>query len=432
MQGNRRWKQDIQNAINMITKKAGLHENWPQFTLLVLVNAFVGAMLGLERAVLPGLGKEVFGLNVNTAILSFIMAFGISKAIANYGVAKLTRKYSRKQVLVTGWIFALPVPFLLMYAESWSWVIAANILLGINQGLAWSATVIMKVDIVGQKNRGLAMGINEFAGYVAVGLASYLASELASRYGFAYFPFIPGIFFAAAGLLTTVWLVRDTTHFVHAESAVSKIQPLKNVWKDTTWRHKNIGTVTLNGLVNNMNDAVVWGLLPMLLLQRNMGIAEIGVVAGIYPVVWGLLQLFTGKMGDVYCKKQIITAGMLLQAAAILLLALSHSLWVLAGASALLGLGTALVYPNFLTVVAESSHPSQRAETLSIFRFWRDSGYVIGALLAGLLADLAGLSTAILVVAALTAAAGLVAHFRMCCTMKKLYPSTDCLKPALY
>lgn len=412
--------------------KTGLQENWKQFSILVLVNAFVGAMIGLERAVLPGLGKDVFGLDANTAILSFIMAFGITKAISNYSVAKLSKRFNRKQILMAGWWAALPVPFLLMYADSWSWVIAANILLGINQGLAWSSTVIMKVDMVGQKNRGLAMGINEFAGYLSVGLASYLASSIAANYGYAYFPFIPGLFFAAAGLLVSAFLIKDTTHFVHAESATSKMVLLKNVWKETTWKHKNISTVTLNGLVNNMNDAVVWGLLPVLLLSRDFSIHEIGIIAGIYPAVWGVLQLFTGKMGDVYCKKQIISAGMLLQAVAIILLAISVQFWLLIAAAVLLGLGTALVYPNFLTVVAENSHPSQRAESLSIFRFWRDSGYVIGALLAGVLADMVGMSTAIVIIGGITATAGIIAHFRMCCTLKKVFPSVDCTQPALY
>jgi len=411
--------------------ETGLKTNWQQFTLLVLVNAFVGAMIGLERAVLPGLGKNVFGLDANTSILSFIMAFGITKALSNYSVANLAKRLNRKRILVAGCIAALPVPFLLMYAESWSWVIAANIFLGINQGLAWSATIIMKIDIVGQKNRGLAMGINEFAGYLSVGLASYLASHLAAKYGYAYFPFIPGLFFAAAGLLVTAFLVKDTTHFVHAESITSKTVLLKNVWKETSWDHRNIGSVTLNGIVNNMNDAVVWGLLPVLLLQRDFTITEIGIIAGIYPVVWGVTQLFTGRMGDIYCKKQIITIGMMLQAIAILMLALSSQIWLLITASVLLGLGTALVYPNFMTVVAENTHPSQRAESLSIFRFWRDSGYVIGALLAGLLADQFGMVTALLIIAAATAIAGMVAHARMCCTLKKLYPSKDCFQPSL-
>ncbi len=404
----------------------GLTQNKYQFGLLVLVNAFVGGMVGLERAVIPGLAKGVFGLDANTAVLSFVAAFGISKAVSNYSVAKLTKKFNRKTILITGWLFALPVPLLLMYAPNWNWILFANILLGINQGLAWSSTVIMKIDLAGNKNRGLAMGINEFAGYLSVGLASYLASSIAARYGYAFFPFIPGLAFAALGLMMSVFLVKDTTHFVHAESSASNIALLKNVWKDTTWEHKNISSVTLNGLVNNMNDGVVWGLLPIVLIQRGFSIYLVGIVAGIYPVVWGISQLFTGKMGDIYCKKQIITIGMLLQAVAIVLLALSSALSVLIISSVLLGLGTALVYPNFLTVVAENTHPSQRAETLSIFRFWRDSGYVVGALLAGALADAFGLTNALLIIAGITAAAGIVAHFRMCCTLKKWWRDTDC------
>ena len=404
----------------------GLGHNKYQFGLLVLVNAFVGAMVGLERAVIPGLAKGTFNLDANTAVLSFVAAFGISKAVSNYGVAKLSKRFSRKTILIAGWLFALPVPLLLMYAPNWNWIVFANILLGINQGLAWSSTVIMKIDLVGPKNRGLAMGINEFAGYLAVGLASYLASSIAGSYGFAFFPFIPGLFFAAMGLLISIFLVKDTTHLVLTESATSNIALLDNVWKDTTWKHKNISTVTLNGLVNNMNDAVVWGLLPLLLMQRGFSISQIGIVAGIYPVVWGISQLFTGKMGDRYCKKQIITVGMLLQAVAILMLALLSGLPALVLSSILLGLGTALVYPNFLTVVAESSHPTQRAETLSIFRFWRDSGYVLGALLAGVLADAFGLVVALVIIAAITATAGLIAHFRMCCTLKQWWQDVSC------
>jgi len=404
----------------------GLAQNKYQFGLLVLINAFVGAMVGLERAVIPGLAKDTFNIDANTAVLSFVAAFGISKAFSNYSVAKLTKTFNRKTILITGWLFALPVPLLLMYAPNWNWILFANILLGINQGLAWSSTVIMKIDLVGNKNRGLAMGINEFAGYLSVGLASYLASSIAARYGFAFFPFIPGLAFAALGLMMSVFLVKDTTHFVQAESNTSNIALLKNVWKDSTWRHKNISSVTLNGLVNNMNDGVVWGLLPILLTQRGFSIYQVGIVAGIYPVVWGVSQLFTGKMGDGYCKKQIITIGMLLQAAAISLLALSAALPLLIVSSVLLGVGTALVYPNFLTVVAENTHPSQRAETLSIFRFWRDSGYVIGALLAGVLADAFGLMSALFIIAGITAAAGIIAHFRMCCTLKKWWRDANC------
>ena len=415
-----------------ITPIQGLYPNRVQFSLLVLVNAFVGAMIGLERAVLPGLATEVFALDLHTSLLSFILAFGATKAISNYSVARLSRRFTRKQILVAGWLFAVPVPILLLYAQSWSWVIIANVLLGINQGLAWSSTVIMKVDLAGQKNRGLAMGINEFAGYVAVGLAAYLANSLAADYGWAYYPFIPGLFFCGAGLLLSIFLVKDTTPFIQQEAAESRIARVKNIWKETSWINRNTGTVTINGLVNNMNDAVVWGLLPLLLLQKEIPLREIGIIAAIYPAVWGVLQLFTGKMGDAYCKKQLITLGMLLQALAILVLTFTNQITLLYAGSALLGIGTALVYPNFLTVVAESTHPLQRAEALSIFRFWRDSGYVLGALLAGVLADLAGIPAAITTIAVLTAAGGLLAHWRMCCTLKKIFPSVECPQPALY
>ena len=304
----------------------GLHKNRYQFALLVLVNAFVGAMVGLERSIMPNFGKVEFGINANTALMSFIIAFGLSKSLSNYAVAQLSKRFSRKTILIAGWIAALPVPFLLMYAPNWNWIIAANILLGINQGLAWSSTVIMKIDLVGSKNRGLAMGINEFAGYLSVGLAAWLASSIALDYGYAYFPFIPGIVFSVGGLLTTIFLVKDTTHFVQTESLTSKAPLLKNVWKETSWKHRNLGSVSLNGLVNNLNDGVVWGLMPILLLQKGFGIAQIGIIAGIYPAVWGISQLITGKLGDNYCKKQIITSGMLLQALSIIVMAVANSM----------------------------------------------------------------------------------------------------------
>lgn len=404
----------------------GLLENRVQFLLLVTVNAFVGAMVGLERAVLPAFGGSAFGLESGKAIMSFILAFGISKAISNYLMARLMRRFTRKQVLVIGWLFALPVPFLLLYARDWNWVVAANLLLGINQGLAWSATVIMKVDLVGPRHRGLAMGINEFAGYLSVGLASFLASAIAARYGYVWYPFLPGLFFLAAGLLLSLLLVRDTTALVQEESAGSTLLVLPRPWTAVSWKHRNIGTVTINGVINNMNDAVVWGLVPVFLLRKGFTVAETGLIAALYPVVWGLLQLVTGAMGDRYCKKQLITAGMWTQSIGIALLALGTSMPLLVIGSVLLGAGTALVYPNFLTVVAEGLHPSQRAEGLGIFRFWRDSGYVVGAVVAGVLADRIGLEAAILFMALLTAGAGALAHVRMCCTLRKFYPSEDC------
>jgi len=405
----------------------GLEKNKYQFALLVLVNAFVGAMVGLERSIMSGFGKMEFGLSANAALMSFIIAFGISKSLSNYAVAQLSKKFTRKTILIFGWIVALPVPFLLMYAPNWNWVIGANILLGINQGLAWSSTVIMKIDLVGSKNRGLAMGINEFAGYLSVGLAAWLASSIAADFGYAFFPFIPGILFASSGLLISIFLVKDTTHFVHAESLTSKLPILQNVWKETSWSHRNLSSVSLNGLVNNLNDGVVWGLLPMLLIQRGFGITQIGIIAAVYPAVWGISQLFTGKIGDTHCKKQIITSGMLLQALAILILAIVSSLPLLILASVFLGFGTALVYPNFLSVIAENTHPKQRAESLSIFRLWRDSGYVFGALLSGVLADAFGITAALFIVAAITAIAGIIANKRMCCTAKIFWKSEYCV-----
>lgn len=405
----------------------GLQTNWKQFWLLVLINAFVGAMVGLERTVLPGLAETKFGLSEKTALLSFIVAFGTAKALFNLFTGRLSQTFTRKKILIIGWVAALPVPFLLMYAPDWSWVIAANILLGINQGLAWSTTVIMKIDLVGERNRGLAMGINEFAGYLAVGLAAYLSAGIAARYGYSFFPFLPGVFISAAGLLLTIFLVRDTAPFVHAESKTSRVPLLNDLWKQTTFKHHNLGSVTINGLVNNLNDGVVWGLLPLFLLQKGYDLAQVGILAGLYPAVWGLGQLVTGKLGDSHCKKQLITAGMLLQATALLMVAFSGSFYVDLTAVVLLGGGTALVYPNFLTVIAENTHPSQRAQGLSIFRFWRDSGYVIGALLSGVLADAFGFGTTFMVVAGITAGAGVLAQVRMCCTQKLLWKSRVCI-----
>ncbi len=405
----------------------GLKENKTQFLLLVLVNAFVGAMVGMERSILPAFGKTVFSLSAASALTSFIVAFGISKAISNYAVGILSRKYTRKQILVTGWLLASPVPFMLMYANHWNWIILANIFLGVSQGLTWSTTVVMKIDLVGSKNRGLAMGINEFAGYLSVGLAAYLSAQIASYYGYAFYPFIPGLIFVLFGLVLSLFWVKDTTSFVHSETTSSTIPLLKNIWASTSWKHRNLGSVTLNGLVNNLNDGVMWGLVPLLLIQRSFTIQQVGIVAGIYPMVWGFSQLFTGKMGDHFCKKQLITTGMLLQALAIVLLVVFTSFAGAIIAAVLLGLGTGLVYPNFLTVVAENAHPTQRAEVMGVFRFWRDGGYVIGALLSGFLADWMGLNWALYFVAAITAGAGIVANLRMCCTLKLFWRSQACM-----
>lgn len=404
----------------------GLRENKLQFLLLVIVNAFVGAMVGMERSILQEFGKSLFSLSSATALASFIIAFGISKSFSNYAVGAFSKKFTRKQILVAGWLMAAPVPFILMYANHWNWVILANILLGLSQGLTWSTTVLMKIDLVGKKNRGLAMGINEFAGYLSVGLAAYISSELAAKYGYELYPFIPGLFFVFAGLVLSLFYVKDTAAFVQAESRESSIPIINNIWSQTSWNHRNLGSVTLNGLVNNLNDGVMWGLVPLLLMQRHYTIAQIGMIAGIYPAVWGISQLFTGKMGDWFCKKQLITLGMLLQALAIVFLVVFPSLSGAIIAAVLLGLGTGLVYPNFLTVVAENAHPTQRAEVMGVFRFWRDMGYVVGALLSGVLADWLALEPALYIIAGITAGAGLIANARMCCTLKVIWRTQEC------
>ncbi len=406
--------------------KLGLRENAGQFWLLVLVNGFVGAMVGLERSVVPEFAETVFSINGHTALLSFIVAFGLAKSMANMLMGRFTLRFTRKQLLLIGWLFALPVPWLLLYANNWWWVIFANLLLGINQGLAWSATVVMKIDLVGEKNRGLAMGVNEFAGYLAVGLVAFLAGYIASTTGEVTYAFIPGIGFSILGLLLTALLVKDTHAHVQTEAAQTTIPLLQNIWKDTTWRHANLGSVTLNGFVNNLNDGILWGLLPVLLSTKGYSLTQTGLLAGIYPAVWGLGQLVTGKLGDILCKKQLLSMGMMIQGVAIAMLLFADSYPILVAALVILGAGTAMVYPNFLAIVAENTHPSQRPQSLGIFRFWRDFGYVAGAVAAGMFSDLLGLNAVIIGTAILTIGAGVLSEVRMCCTRKLIWHSKQC------
>ena len=405
----------------------GLKKNCKQFWLLVLVNAFVGSMVGLERSVIPGFAENKFQLNGNAALMSFIIAFGLSKAFSNLLTGHLTKIIARKHILIMGWIAALPVPFLMIYSQTWSWIIAANLLLGINQGLAWSSTVIMKIDLVGSEHRGFAMGINEFSGYLFVGLSAYLTAAMAAHYGFTYLLFLPGIFISIAALSISVFFVKDTKAFAKHEAANSTIPLLKSIWKDTSFKHPNLGSVTLSGLVNNMNDGVVWGLVPVFLLSKGYTMTEIRIAAGIYPVIWGLGQLITGKLGDYYCKKQLINGGMFIQAISLIMVAMSKYYYMDLIAMILLGVGTALVYPNFISVIAENSHPNQRTQSLSIFRFWRDSGYVFGAILSGFLADRIGIMNSLIFIAFLTASSGIIGEIRMCCTKKILWKSMLCL-----
>jgi MFS family permease len=395
--------------------QTGLRANLRQFTLLVIVNAFVGGMVGMERSILPQLAEAEFGIAAKTAVLSFIVAFGLAKALANLLTGPLSARLGRKRLLLLGWALGLPVPFLLMYAPSWGWVVGANVLLGVHQGFAWSATVVMKIDLAGERDRGLAMGLNEFAGYLAVALAAFATGWIAGEYGLRPYPFYLGVGLAVAGLLSTLLLVRDTRAHVAAEAVRSRVQRLRNVFLDTTWRDRNLGSVTLTGLVNNLNDGMVWGLLPLFLVEKGFTIAETGTLAAVYPAVWGLGQLFTGRLSDLVCKKDLMLWGMLLQGLALTGLALAGSFAAFAGLLVLLGLGTALVYPTFLASIAENTHPFDRAKSLGVFRFWRDMGYAVGALLTGVLADAFGIPAGIIAVGALTVATGLFADYRMRC-----------------
>ena len=393
--------------------KLGLKENWQQFTILVIVNAFVGGMVGLERSIFPQFAEIEFGVATTSAILSFIIAFGITKAIANYFTGRLANKFGRKNLLIFGWIIALPIPFILIYANHWNWVVVANVLLGISQGFTWSSTIVMKIDLVGEKNRGLAMGLNEFAGYFAVGIVAFLTGYIADNYGITPYPFYLGIGIAVIGLLSSILLVKDTRMFMHKESKTVKTEQLSNVFIETSFKNKTLSSITQAGLVNNLNDGMIWGLLPMVLLSLNYSTENIGIIAAIYPTVWGLGQLFTGKMADHYSKKAMLFWGMLLQGVAIILIPYSEGFYELATISAILGLGTAIVYPTFLAAIADATSPNQRAESIGAFRLWRDLGYAIGAIVSGVTADVLGIEYAILLIGLITILSSLVIKIRM-------------------
>ena len=391
----------------------GLRRNWKQFTLLVIVNAFVGGMVGLERSILPELAETRFGLEAKTAIFSFIIIFGISKAVTNYFTGAFADRFGRRRLLIAGWLIALPIPFLLINAGSWGWVVFANLLLGVNQGLTWSSTVVMKIDLVGQKDRGFAMGINESAGYLSVGAVAFLTGWIASRYGLIPYPFYLGIVLSLMGLLFSVFLIRDTVHHVTLESASSKGEGLKNVFWETTWKDPNLGSITQAGLVNNLNDGMIWGLLPILLAGLGLSLGQIGIVAAVYPAVWGLGQLITGKLADLLPKKGLLFWGMMLQGLCLLLMIPAGGFYEYIILCIGLGVGTALVYPTFLAGIAEYSIPRQRAESIGVFRLWRDLGYAIGAFLTGLLADLFGIMTSVGAIALLTLISAMIIQFRM-------------------
>ena len=395
--------------------KLGLKENWQQFSLLVVINAFVGGMVGLERSILPRLAFEEFQIASHTAIFSFIVVFGIVKAVTNYFAGHFANAVGRRRLLIYGWLFAIPIPFLLMWAPSWNWIILANVLLGINQGLTWSSTVTMKIDLVGDKQRGLAMGINEFAGYLSIGLIALLTAWIAETYGIRPYPFYVGILFVILGLFLSLFWVKDTKHFVETAASSSKMELLKKRFWDTSLLNRNLGSITQAGLVNNMNDGMMWGLFPILLAAKGFTLAEIGFITALYPMVWGIAQLGTGSLSDFLCQKDLLFIGMLFQGLAILGLLYVDSFLAFATLSFALGLGTALVYPTFLASIAENTHPNDRAASLGIFRFWRDLGYALGAILTGILADYFEFNVSILVIGCLTLLSAGVVKSRMTC-----------------
>ena len=391
----------------------GLKENWQQFALLVIVNAFVGGMIGLERSIFPQFAEQVFGITSASSILSFIVAFGFTKAATNYFTGRWANRFGRKRLLVIGWMIAIPIPLILIFATSWNHVVIANVLLGINQGLTWSTTVIMKIDLVGPKHRGFAMGLNEFAGYLAVGLVALGTGYLAELYGVTPYPFYLGLTIALTGLFLSLFFVRDTMQHVELEAKSMAAASQNNVFLTTSLFDKTLSSITQAGLVNNLNDGMIWGLFPILLLGLGYDDASIGWLVALYPGVWGVGQLATGKMADHYSKKSMLVVGMLIQSIAIFGIAISTSYFPLVVCSVSLGLGTALVYPTFLAAIADATLPNERAESIGVFRLWRDSGYAIGALMSGIIADSFGLLSAISVIGFLTVMSALVIQFRM-------------------
>lgn len=407
--------------------KLGLRQNWQQFGLLVIINAFVGAMIGLERTILPLIAEADFGLVSKTVVLSFLISFGLVKALANLFAGRLGDRYGRKVILILGWIIGLPVPLIIILAPTWGWVVFANVLLGVNQGFCWSTTVIMKIDLVGPKQRGLAMGLNEFAGYLAVSLSALVTGYLAATFGLRPMPFVPGLLFAGLGLILSLLFVRETRAYARLEAeqagrqredsasigqpSVSASQSrlsFKQVFVRTSWQDKSLFAASQAGMINNLNDGMVWGLVPLLLVDFGRPVKQVAIIAAIYPAVWGIGQLFTGALSDRWGRKWLIVAGMWLQAVGIGLFVIGQTMSAWTFAAGLLGLGTAMVYPTLLAAVSDVAHPAWRGTAVGVYRLWRDMGFAVGGILAGILADVFNIQAAIGVIGLLTFLSGVI------------------------
>ena len=418
------------------TVRLGLRENLGQFSLLVLINIFVGMMVGLERTVVPLIGEKEFGLVSKTAIVSFIVSFGVTKAICNLFAARVSETVGRKKVLVAGWLIGLPVPFIIIFANRWFWFDVANVLLGMNQALCWSMTVIMKVDLVGPKRRGLALGLNEFAGYLAVGFTAWITGYIASVYALRPQPFYLGIGVAVAGLLLSASLAKESIHHAKLEARLHHPPPdlalagsnktpaprrnsLREIFALASWKDRDLFSCSQAGLVNNLNDGMSWGIYPLFFASLGLGVASIGTIKAVYPASWGIFQLVTEHFSDHWGRKHLIAAGMALQAGGIWLTVQIpvYSAWIVG--ALLQGLGTAMVYPTLLAAISDVAHPERRATIMGVYRFWRDLGYAVGALLSGVIADLLGMRAAIKVVAVLTLLSGLQVAFRMRETLRR-------------
>src|ERR1051325_8036096 len=406
--------------------RLGLRENLGQFSILVLINVFVGMMVGLERTVVPLIGEKEFGLVSKTAIVSFIVSFGVTKAICNLFAAHVSESVGRKKVLVLGWLIGLPVPFIIIFANRWFWFDVANVLLGVNQALCWSMTVIMKVDLAGPKRRGFALGLNEFAGYLAVGFTAWITGYIASLYALRPQPFYLGIGVVFAGLLFSVFLTKETRHYATLEAKLhhlpvnnaavaerAKPRSMREIFLLASLKDRNLFSCSQAGLVNNLNDGMSWGIYPLFFASFGLGVAAIGTIKAIYPAAWGVLQLFTGHLSDLWGRKRLIAAGMVVQAGGIWLTVQipEYSAWIVG--ALLQGIGTAMVYPTLLVAISDVAHPEWRATTMGVYRFWRDLGYAVGALISGIIADLLGMRAAIQFVAVLTLVSGLQVAFRM-------------------